>query len=125
MIMKKVFITAAIILGGLSTYATSTMELNQPKEIVKDVEAQFREIKSNELPKAVLDALVSDFNRATVTKAYVNDRQEYKLHISIQEVTSAVHTENVYADKDGNWIDKRSIYMPVSNTTQEITNNFK
>lgn len=119
--MKKVFIAAAIILGGLSTFAKSAVALNQPTEVVIGLPSKFKQIKTSELPKAVLEALASDYNTATIDKAYVNSNQEYKLHISVQEVTSAVHTERVYADKDGNWIPKGKISIPATSTNQEIT----
>ena len=47
------------------------------------------------------DALEEDFSTATLDKAYVNDEQEYKLEITVDGATSIL-----YADKDGNWIEK-------------------
>lgn len=113
--MKKVFLTAAIILGGISANATSVMAVSQANEIVIEVE-KYKEIKTSELPKAVTDALAADYNTATVEKAYVNSKQEYKLRIAIQEVTSAVHTDMVYADKYGNWIVKGKGATLISST---------
>lgn len=123
--MRKVFLSAAIILGSLSSYATSVVNLHQANDILIGVEEGYKEIKTSELPKAVLDALALDFNTATLERAYVNVNQEYKLHIAIQEVTSGVRYDKVYADRDGNWIIKGKVSFPTSNTTQEITNNFK
>ena len=119
--MKKAFLTAAIILGGLSSFATSAMSIDPGHEIVRgiddDKKADYKEIKASELPKAVADALAADFNRATLDKAYVNSKQEYKLVISVQEVTSAVHTDLVYADRYGNWIIRGKNSTLITSTT--------
>lgn len=99
--MKKVILTAAIVLGGLSTYVTSAFAINQTDEIVVAVQDDYKEIKTTALPQAVKDALVADFQTATLDKAYVNHKQEYKLEITVDGAASTV-----YADKDGNWIEK-------------------
>ncbi|MGC1633634.1 MAG: hypothetical protein WA749_16110 [Gelidibacter sp.] len=99
--MKKVILTAAIVLGGLSTYATSVFTINKTDEIVVAVQDDYKEINTSALPKAVKDALAADFKTATLNKAYVNHKQEYKLEITVDGAASTV-----YADKDGNWIKK-------------------
>lgn len=119
--MKKIFLTVAIVLGGLSSYATSASVINPTEKTVVELERQYKQIKTSELPDAVLEALASDFNRATLSKAYINAKEEYKLVINVQEVTSAVHTEKVYVDKFGNWIIKNKGLLPDSTTKQEIT----
>lgn len=99
--MKKVFLTAAVLLGGLSTFASSTI-VNAPEEgIVIAVQEEYKEINVEDLPQAVKDALATDYESATLDKAYVSDKQEYKLDITIEETSSSV-----YIDKDGNWIDQ-------------------
>lgn len=99
--MKKVILTSAIILGGLSTYATSAFAMNTAEVIVVSIQEEYKEIKAEELPQKVKDALAADFETATLDKAYVNAEQEYKLDITVDGVSSTV-----YADKDGNWIEK-------------------
>ena len=99
--MKKVFLTAAIILGGLSTHATSAIAMNQTDEIMIAVQDDYKEIKTESIPQAVKDALATDFQTATLDKAYVNHKQEYKLEITVDGAASTV-----YADIDGNWIVK-------------------
>ncbi|WP_027125565.1 hypothetical protein [Gelidibacter mesophilus] len=99
--MKKVVLTVAIILGGLSTYATSAFTPNPTKGIELTVQEEYKEIKAEMLPKAVKDALAKDFQTATLDKAYVNAKLEYKLDITVDGAASTV-----YADKDGNWIEK-------------------
>lgn len=99
--MKKVFLTAAIVLGGLSTYTGSAVTVSQTDGIIISIQEEYKEIKTSELPKLVTDALAADFPTATLMKAYVNDKDEYKLDITVNEVASTV-----YADKEGNWIEK-------------------
>ena len=99
--MKKVFLTAAIILGGLTTYSIQAQVVTQEEEVVNVVQEEYKEIKVDSLPQAVKDALAKDFATATLNKAYINNKEEYKLEITSDEVASTV-----YADKDGNWIEK-------------------
>ena len=99
--MKKVVLTAAIILGGLTTFATSAFAISQTDEIIMTVQDDYKEIKTDSIPQAVKDALAADFQTATLNKAYVNHKQEYKLEITVDGAASTV-----YADKDGNWIEK-------------------
>ena len=100
--MKKVFLTAAILLGGLTTYSTQAQVVTQEEEVTEVVQQEeYKEIKADAIPKAVKDALAADFPTATLNKSYVNDKEEYKLEITVDEVASTV-----YADKEGNWIKK-------------------
>ncbi len=99
--MKKVVLTAAIVLGGLTTFATSAFAISQTDEIIMTVQDDYKEIKTDSIPQAVKDALAADFQTATLNKAFVNHKQEYKLEITVDGAASIV-----YADKDGNWIEK-------------------
>ncbi|WP_299393286.1 hypothetical protein [uncultured Gelidibacter sp.] len=99
--MKKVFLTAAIVLGGLSTFAAPAMALSQTDEVVMTTQEEYKLIKAEELPQAVKDALAVDFETATLDKAYVNEKLEYKLELTVEGAATTV-----YADKDGNWIEK-------------------
>lgn len=99
--MKKLILASALVLGGLTTFATATV---LPQNTINNeiiVEDNFKEIKISELPAAVSDALKKDFPTAALNKAYVNDKAEYKLKITVEGAESVV-----YADKDGNWIKK-------------------
>ncbi|MBJ7882102.1 hypothetical protein [Gelidibacter salicanalis] len=99
--MKKVILSAAIVLGGLSSFAAPAITANQIDELVMTAQEEYKEIKAEDLPQAVKDALAADFQNATLDKAYVNEKFEYKLELTIEESASTV-----YADKDGNWIEK-------------------
>ncbi|MBA6152064.1 hypothetical protein [Gelidibacter maritimus] len=100
--MKKVVLTVAIILGGFSTYAVSTIPPTPQVELI--AQEEYKEIKVEALPQAVKDALAKDFPTATLTKAYVGEKQEleYKLDLTIEG-----EELSVYADKDGNWVEKK------------------
>ena len=99
--MKKVFLTAAILLGGLTTYSTQAQVVTQEEEVMEVVQEEYKEVKADALPQQVKDALAIAHPTATLNKAYVNEKGEYKLEITVDEVASTV-----YADKDGNWIEK-------------------
>ncbi|ETN94606.1 hypothetical protein [Zhouia amylolytica] len=98
--MKKVVLTIAIILGGLTAQAF-TPAANQSK-IIKIAQEEYKEIEVSKLPTAVTDAVQKDFAGAKISKAYVNEKGEYKLEISKDGAE-----KTLYADKDGNWIKKQ------------------
>lgn len=99
--MKKIVLTVAIVLGGLSTFATSAFAMNTSDVVMLSIQQEYKEIEASAVPQAVKDALAADFPTATLSKAYVSDTEEYKLDITVEGVVSTL-----YADKDGNWIEK-------------------
>lgn len=99
-IMKKLFISAAIILGSVSGFATASPDLHVPK-ITVTVQDDFTEIKTEEVPDAVRTAIKTAYPDATLDKAYVNTLKEYKLEITVRDQKATV-----YADANGNWIKK-------------------
>lgn len=96
--MKKLVFTLAIALGSFSTFATP-ISGGQATEI--NIQEEFIEIKTEEVPEAVLTALKTSYPDASLEKAYVNSNKEYKLDIAIGTQKAAV-----YADANGNWIKK-------------------
>lgn len=98
--MKNLFLSAAIVLGSLSSFASTTPISNT---IVKSVSIQneFTEIKIEELPAAVTDALKKAHPDAVINKAYKSEKSEYKL-----EVTVGDKTKTLFANADGTWIKK-------------------
>lgn len=106
--MKKLILSAAIFLGSLSTFAqasttTKTEETTQAVQATQTVEEKYTEIKAEELPDAVKSALKKAFPTATLDKAYVNEKKEYKLEVTVGEKAGAL-----YADAAGKWITKQS-----------------
>lgn len=98
--MKNVILTTAFVLATFSTFATTN---NNTNEIVNSVaiNTDYKEISVDKVPQAVKDAVAKDFVGATIAKAYVNDKNEYKL-----ELTANKETKTVFADAKGNWLVK-------------------
>lgn len=65
------------------------------------VAQDFEEISVSDLPQAVTTAVANDYPTAKVNKAYKNDKDQYKLDLSLEDGT----TGTVYADAEGNWIE--------------------
>lgn len=99
--MKKIVLSAAIVLGSLSAFAVTGTELNVNNKLEQVVQDEFAEIEVAKLPQAVSEAVQKDYAGATIDKAYVNDKEEYKLEISKDGAS-----QTLYADKEGNWIEK-------------------
>ncbi|CDF79028.1 conserved hypothetical protein (DUF2874) [Formosa agariphila KMM 3901] len=101
--MKNVFLTlvfAAVVLSNMSFYAASPVVLKF-EDGVFVLQDEYKEIKVTELPKAVTDAVATDFSKATIAKAYVNEAMEYKLELTMDGTMETVHV-----DAKGNWIKK-------------------
>ena len=97
--MKKLILSVAIVLGSLTSFAStpvirSTIILNIMQE-------EYTEITNYKLPEAVLEAVKKSYPDATIDKAYVNEKKEYKLEITVGDQKAAV-----FADANGNWIKK-------------------
>ena len=97
--MKNLFLSAAIALASLTSFASTTA----PNTIVKTIciGDEYTEIKLEEIPATILEALKKAYPDAVVNKAYKNEKSEYKL-----EVTAGGKTGNLYANADGTWIKK-------------------
>ncbi|SHL26063.1 hypothetical protein [Flavobacterium saccharophilum] len=98
--MKNLFLSAAIVLGGLTSFASTSPISNT---IVKTISIQeeYTEIKVVELPTAVTDALKKAYPDAVLTKAYKNAKSEYKLDVTVGDKVGSL-----YANADGSWIKK-------------------
>lgn len=101
--MKKLILSAVIVLGSLSTFAQSSKvkKIENTETATKVVEEKFTEIKSEEVPEALQTALKTAYPAAVIEKAFVNERKEFKL-----EIKNGDQKATVYADADGNWIKK-------------------
>lgn len=97
--MKKVILTALFAFSTLSLFAF-TSNVN-PTLLTSVVENEFKEIAPSEVAKPVLEAVARDFKGAIIQRAFVNEKREYKLELTLGEVT-----KTVYADANGNWINK-------------------
>jgi len=98
--MKNLFLSAAIILGGLTSFASTSPISNT---IVKTVSIQdeYTEIKLEEVPAAVTEALKKAYPDAVLSKAYKNAKSEYKLDVTVGDKVGSL-----FANADGTWIKK-------------------
>ena len=97
--MRKVFLLSALAFASLTTFATNQVNPNQLRTEVSITQEEFKEVKPADIAQPVKDALKRDFADATVSNAYVNEKNEYKLVLSVGE-----QTKTVYADAKGNWL---------------------
>ncbi|MDN3675068.1 hypothetical protein QWY99_18700 [Flavobacterium branchiarum] len=98
--MKKLILSAAIVLGSLSSFAT-TLPTSVADVITTSVQEEYTEIKIEELPAAIPEALKKAYPDAVLNKAYVNANKEYKLDVTVGDKVG-----NLFADATGNWIKK-------------------
>lgn len=98
--MKKVILMASFAFATLSATAITT-DLNTTT-ITVSLQDNFKEIAVTEVAKPVLQAVLKDYEGATVKQAFINEKNEYKLELTIGEVA-----KTVYADAEGNWIEKK------------------
>ncbi len=96
--MKKIILSAAILLGGLSVQATPIVAINPATELVK-FQDEYKEVDA--VPAAIKTALDNAYPGVKLEKAYVNDKKEYKIDIIVREVKSTVYT-----DEKGNILKK-------------------
>lgn len=126
--MKKLIFTAVFALGTLTaiqaqekevevqdpTNAVQEETVKEDAKLLAKAEAQpvaFKEIKVSEIPAAVSKALATDFKGATVQKAYVNEKQEFKLVLATNAKDAKEATKTVFASKEGEWIKKPKAMM--------------
>lgn len=96
--MKKLAISAAILLGCLSIPAIAEITPNKVETTVS-VQTEYTEISTDIVPAAVKTALQTAYPNAKLVKAYINDKKEYKLDISVGDQKATV-----YSDVNGNWL---------------------
>ena len=96
--MKKLILSAAIVLGSLSIQAATFNPLNTTANSV-NVQDEYKEVDS--VPAAVKTGLDNAYPGVKLDKAYVNDKKEYKIEITVRNEKSIVYT-----DEKGNIIKK-------------------
>ena len=79
--MKKLILSAALILGGLSSQAAIS---TQSVSVIATVNIQdgYTEVTADAVPAAVKSTIEKSFAGTKLEKAYKNDKNEYKLEIS-------------------------------------------
>ncbi|MCR4032907.1 MULTISPECIES: hypothetical protein [Flavobacterium] len=98
--MKNLFLSAALVLGSLTSFASTSPVANTIVKVIS-IEDGYTEIKLEELPAAITDALKKAYPDAVITKAYKNEKSEYKLDVTVGDKVG-----NLFANADGTWIQK-------------------
>lgn len=101
--MKHLFFSVAIfgiVLSSIIFYAKAPIEVTYNNGVfaLKD---EFVETEINELPVAVKKSVIKDFSGVKLSKAYVNEDNEYKLELKKESALAIVYT-----DTNGEWITK-------------------
>ncbi|MCG9792141.1 hypothetical protein [Flavobacterium algicola] len=109
--MKKLILSAAIILGGLSTMSaqeatpeqsTTPTEATMPAETTTETataQTGYNEIATDQVPSAVSTALSNAYPDAVLQKAAVNEKNEYQLDVKVGDKEGSL-----FADETGKWI---------------------
>jgi hypothetical protein len=98
--MKKLILSAAIILGGLSVQATTPAVKTSMTQSVT-VQDEYTEVAADAVPAAVKSTIEKSFPNTKLEKAYKNDKNQYKL-----EISSGDKKYTVFTDASGNIIKK-------------------
>ena len=96
--MKKLILSAAIILASLSIYAT-TATVSESEKTTVSAQTEYKEVATDAVPEAVKKALETAYPGAKLDKAFVNEKKDYKLDISVGDQKATV-----YSDVNGNWL---------------------
>jgi hypothetical protein len=96
--MKNLFLSAAIVLGGLTSFA-STFPVSTSIIKTVSIQEEYTEIKLEEVPAAVTDALKKAYPDAVLSKAYKNTNSQYKLDVTVGDKVGSL-----FANADGTWI---------------------
>lgn len=98
--MKNLFLLAAIVLGGLTSFASTTPISDNVIKTVS-IQDEYTEVKLEEVPTAITDALKKAYPDVVLSKAYKNAKSEYKLDVTVGDKVG-----NLFANADGTWIKK-------------------
>ncbi|MNR43748.1 hypothetical protein D3C85_1624050 [compost metagenome] len=111
--MKKLILSAAIVLGSLTAMNAQTQaseEQATPAQTEQAAPADqaapasddaYTAIKNEEIPAAVTEALKQAYPEAVINRASVNSKKEYQLEVKVGDKEGAL-----FADENGKWIQK-------------------
>jgi hypothetical protein len=96
--MKKLILSAIVVLGTMSMHA-NVWPVSQNAKAAVTIQSEYTEVTVDAVPAAVKTALQTAYPGAKLDKAFVNDKKEYKLEISVGDQKATV-----YSDVNGNWL---------------------
>jgi hypothetical protein len=99
--MKKLLLSAAIVLGSLTVNAATAPMLRSSMNQSVTIQDEFTEVTADAVPAAVKSTVEKSFPGTKLEKAYVNEKKEYKL-----EISNADKKYTVFTDAAGNIIKK-------------------
>ncbi|MBO9582646.1 MAG: PepSY-like domain-containing protein [Flavobacterium sp.] len=97
--MKKLILSAAIVLGSLSVNAAVLPAVSISQSVL--VQSEFTEVSADAVPAAVKSTIEKSFPNTKLEKAYKNEKNEYKL-----EISSGDKKYTIFTDASGNIIKK-------------------
>ncbi|KAF2331096.1 PepSY-like domain-containing protein [Flavobacterium ginsenosidimutans] len=97
--MKKLILSAAIVLGSLSVSAAVLPAISITQSVL--IQDEFTEITADAVPAAVKSTVEKSFPNTKLEKAYKNEKNEYKL-----EISSGEKKYTIFTDASGNIIKK-------------------
>ncbi|MBE8727276.1 PepSY-like domain-containing protein [Flavobacterium hungaricum] len=97
--MKKLILSAVIVLGSLSIHAAVPTAIPVTQSVF--VQDGYTEVALDAVPAAVKSTIEKSFPNTKLDKAYKNDKDQYKLEISTGDKKYTVFT-----DASGNIVKK-------------------
>lgn len=97
--MKKLILSAVIVLGSLSVNAAVLPAIPISQSVL--IQTEFTEVSADAVPAAVKSTLEKSFPNTKLEKAYKNEKNEYKL-----EISSGDKKYTIFTDASGNIIKK-------------------
>ncbi|SEP15213.1 hypothetical protein SAMN05444671_2914 [Flavobacterium sp. CF108] len=88
--MKKLILSAAILLGGLSIQAENTVLTTTTVNTINDQD-DYKEVDA--VPAAIKKSLDEAYPGVKLEKAYVNSKKEYKIEVTVRGEKSIVYTD--------------------------------
>lgn len=101
--MKKSIFIVLFSLGALTAFAQEETDQLQEEatEQIAGAQDNYSEITMDELPDNVTAAVEQNYPNATISKAYSNEDNNFKLEVAMEDDTLAT----LYLDSEGNFID--------------------
>jgi peptidoglycan hydrolase CwlO-like protein len=88
--MKKLILSAVIVLGTLSMQAGNVVVNSTAVQLV-NVQDEYKEVDA--VPAAIKTALDNAYPGVKLEKAWVNEKKEYKIEITVRGEKSTVYTD--------------------------------
>ncbi|MEP6806163.1 MAG: hypothetical protein ABI892_16675 [Flavobacterium sp.] len=88
--MKKLILSAAILLGGLSMQAKNVAVTSSMLQTI-NVQDDYKEVDA--VPAAIKTSLDNAYPGVKLDKAYVNSKKEYKIEVTVRGEKSVVYTD--------------------------------